>query len=333
MRAFYSSILALAAATVPASAITITTPANEAEVTSPFALVASTGTCDGKPATAMGYSIDHDQAIITPTSFGALVLAGEGAHILHVKCWGAGVNDEVLLNITIVAGAPLSLPANVTAVTDIQSLPTWEWGHDPGTPGDSTGTTAVVSSPSMTGSAREFGVDFTGSGGEIYHDAFASDPKATHFIYDAYVMFTESSSLANVELDMNQVMANGLTVIYAFQCSGYSGTWEYSYNVGTPDNPKVQWFRSNATCPHPSTWEMNAWHHVQIAYSRDSDGNVTYESVTLDGDMQQLIGAVGNSTFNLGWASVLATNFQLDGMGADGSLTAYADKMTVYRWE
>ncbi len=332
MRISLLSVFALAAVSVPACAITVTAPANGSELASPFALVASGSTCAGKPAVSMGYSIDHGRATIVSTSFSAMVTASEGPHVLHVKCWGAQVHDEQLIDINIVPGGTLDPPANVTVVTNIQSLPTWQWSHDPGTPGNSIGTTDVISSPSMTGNARQFSVNFSNSGGEIYHDAFGADVNATHFIYDAYVMLTEPSSLANVEMDMNQVMANGLTVIYGFQCSGYSGKWEYSYNVGTPQSPIVKWFHSNATCPHPSTWEPNVWHHVQIAYSRDSHGVVTYESASLDGDQQELVNAVGSSTFDLKWKPVLATNFQLDGDGSEGSLNAYVDKLTVYRW-
>lgn len=36
--------------------------------------------------------------------------------------------------------------------------------------------------------------------------------------------------------------------------------------------------------------------------------------------------------FSLGWGSVLSTNFQVDGLGGYGSVTACLDKLTVYRW-
>ena len=332
MKAIFVSVLAFLAAAGSASAITVVTPYSGAEVSSPFTLIASSASCASKPTVSMGYSIDHGKATIVSRSFTAMVLASEGPHVLHVKCWGVQVHDEQLINITVVPETAFNVPANVTAVTNIQSLPTWQWEHDPGTPGESSGASQVMASPSMTGNARQFSVTFSGSGGEIYHDAFGTDVNATHFIYDAYVMLTQSSSLANVEMDMNQVMPNGLTVIYGFQCSSYSGTWEYSYNVGTPQNPKVQWFRSNATCPLPSTWETNVWHHVQVAYSRDNNGVVTYEAVALDGEQQDLVNAKGNSSFDLKWKPVLATNFQLDGRGSEGALTAYLDKVTVYRW-
>jgi K+-transporting ATPase ATPase A chain len=100
----------------------------------------------------------------------------------------------------------------------------------------------------------------------------------------------------------------------------------------TPEQPIDKWIHSNVSCPDPKTWEPNAWHHVQISYSRDDLGNVTYGSVVLDGNQSDFVGATGNSAFALGWGSTLLTNFQLDGLGPDGSITAYLDKLTVSRW-
>ena len=75
---------------------------------------------------------------------------------------------------------------------------------------------------------------------------------------------------------------------------------------------------------------MNQWHHVQISYSRNSSGYVTYHSVWLDGSESQ-INATVPSAFALGWAPVLLTNFQIDGIGS-GSNTVYLDKVTISRW-
>jgi len=133
-------------------------------------------------------------------------------------------------------------------------------------------------------------------------------------------------------MDMNQVIANGDTVIYGFQCDGYSGTWDYTVNLGTPANPEGHWKHSNVTCPDPKTWAPNTWHNIQVSYSRDNAGNVTYDSVVLDGQQSSFVGAAGNSEFSLGWGPTLLTNFQIDGHGANGSVTAYVDNLTVSRW-
>lgn len=68
-----------------------------------------------------------------------------------------------------------------------------------------------------------------------------------------------------------------------------------------------------------------------MSYSRDSNGNVTYKTVTLDG-VQQVINETVPSAFALGWGSVLLTNFQIDGIGAYGSATVYMDKLSISRW-
>src|ERR1035438_8731505 len=101
MKSFLCSIFALLAVIAPAHAITVKTPANGAQVTSSFSLIATTATCNSKPAVSMGYSIDSGSTTIVPTSFSAMVSAGQGTHILHVKCWGQGVNEDLHLNITV----------------------------------------------------------------------------------------------------------------------------------------------------------------------------------------------------------------------------------------
>lgn len=70
---------------------------------------------------------------------------------------------------------------------------------------------------------------------------------------------------------------------------------------------------------------------MQVYYSRDDSGNVTYHSVWLDG-LQESINATVNSSFALGWGPALLTNFQVDGLGSKGSPVVYLDNLTVYRW-
>ncbi len=328
----YYSLLALVLSVVPASAITVSTPSNGSQLTSPFTLVASTSACGSQPVSAMGYSLDYGSTTIEPASFAAEVIAGNGSHTLHVKCWGAsGASDVTDLNITVGATKQI-VPPSITVANNLQSLPTWVYNNDPGTSGGSWGWSGVVSSPSLSGSARQYYIGFSNSGGEIFHTTFGADTTSTHFVYDAEVWITNPAAVANIEMDLNQVLANGNTVIYGVQCDGYSGTWDYTVNAGTLSAPIDTWIHSNTQCPKPSTWAANIWHHVQIAYSRDSVGNVTYESAILDGTETDFQNATGNSAFSLGWGSVLLTNFQIDGLGSNGSTNVYVDNMTVYRW-
>ena len=234
--------------------------------------------------------------------------------------------------LTLCSAAALAAPKRTIAVNNIQSAYAWSMTQDSATgTGTSNGTMALVSSPSLSGKAREFGITFQYSAGERYWSVFGSDPGATNFTYDARVYIASpSSDIANLEFDMNQVMKNGQTVIFGVQCDGYSNTWDYTTNAGTPANPVDQWLHSTAPC-NPQQWATNTWHHVQMSYSRDSYGNVTYKTVTLDG-VQQRINETVPSAFALGWSSVLLTNFQIDGIGSYGSATVYIDKLTISRW-
>ena len=191
---------------------------------------------------------------------------------------------------------------------------------------------AMVGSPSLSGNALEFYTTYTYYGGERYASRFGDDTTAHNFVYDGWVYLTDSSgSISNLEMDMNQVMPNGQTVIFGFQCDGWSGTWDYAENTGTPTAPIDHWVVSNAPC-NVKTWAQNTWHHVQISYSRDDNGNATYKSVWLDGNEQQ-INATVPSAFALGWAPALLTNFQV-GSSVPGwsSSTVFLDNLNISRW-
>lgn len=242
-------------------------------------------------------------------------------------------NFDCLTCTKIKQGASSSLvPSNATEVGGIQSLSGWFAARDTASgSGAASGTTEMVGTPSLSGSARQFATTFSNDGAERYAVSFGADVNATNFFYDGWVyLASPSSEVANLEMDMNQVLANGQTVIYGFQCDGYSGTWDYTENAGTPQTPSDVWVHSSAAC-NPRNWATDAWHHVQISYMRDDAGNVTYNAVWLDGT-EQTLNVTVPSAFALGWSSTLLTNFQVDGLGSSGSPTVYLDNLTVYRW-
>ncbi len=223
------------------------------------------------------------------------------------------------------------VPSDAVSVKYIEQLSNWKDQHDPGTGTTaSSGAMQLVTSPALSGSARQFNTTFSGASGELYYVSWGSDENATNFLYDGWVYLDSSASnVANLEMDMNQVVSNGDTLIYGFQCDGYSGTWDYTENAGSPASPTDRWLHSTAACD-VRNWTKNAWHHVQISYSHDDSGNVTYNSVWLDGTEQQINKTVP-SAFALGWGSVLLTNFQVDGLAA-GSSTVYLNELTISRW-
>jgi len=336
MKNFTLLLLALLVCAVPAFAsVTITSPNTGVQVVSPFHLVATASKCSSQAISSIGYSIDNSDTWtkVNGSSIDTLVASFTGAHTVYVKSWGRGGAVCESSSAIIVVPDPTSLvPPDALVFNKVQALSTWQAIGDTAIPNStSSGTTKIVSSPSLSGSARRFTSQFTNYGGERYWVVFGNNTEVTNFLYDGWVYVARpSNAIANIEFDMNQVMSNGQTVIYGFQCDGYSGTWDYTANEGTPAVPSDVWLNSPFPC-NPRSWSTNAWHHVQITYSRDAYGSVTYQSVFFDGVEQDLNASVP-SAFALGWGSVLLTNFQIDGLGASGSSTIYLDNLTIYCW-
>ncbi len=336
MKSLPCSLVILSALATPAFAgVTVSSPINASEVSSPFVLSADASTCSSQTVAAMGYSIDDSSntTIVNSTSVQATITSAPGAHTLHVKAWGnqgAVCVTDITLSVANLASSP-AMPSTVAGVSGIQSLSNWQAVNDSASgSGSSTGVMTMTNTPSQSGFARKFSTTYTNYGGERYHVTFGDDTESKNFLYDVWVYLDSSSSqIANLEMDMNQVMSNGQTVIFGFQCDGYSSTWDYTINKGTPQKPVDQWVQSKAKC-NVRNWSINTWHHVQISYSRDDSGNVTYQSVWLDNNRQD-INATVPSAFALGWAPVLLTNFQVDGLGAKGAPTVYLDNLKVYR--
>ena len=319
--------------------LTVSQPSSGAKLVSPFALRASTTMCQSQSIAAMGYSIDDSSN--TTAVYGAALnmqaVSPIGAHTIHVKSWGnQGASCVSNIAINVVASPVSTHPSSAIAVNAIQTLTNWQAESDAdtgATRGASTsGTTKIVNSPTLSGLSRVFVTNYANYEGERYYTSFGADTSAANFLYDGWFYLpSPSTNIAILEFDMNQVMANGQTVIFGFQCDSWSNTWDYTANAGTPQHFSDVWLHSTAAC-NVHSWATETWHHVQISYARDTAGNVTYKSVWLD-NVEQDLNVTVPSAFAIGWSPTLLTNFQVDGMtDAPATVTAYADNITVYRW-
>ena len=314
--------------------VVVASPHNTARVVSPFWLSAKAEPCSSQAIAAMGYSIDNSTytAIVPGTSVNTTVATSRGAHMVHVKSWGVfGAPCVTSVPITVVPSPVESVPANAKVSKELQVWTGWHSAYDTGTSGTSHGVMSLAQTPTLSGVARKFVTTYSNSGGERYYINFATESAPKNFLYDTWIYLANpSGDIANLEMDMNEVIWNGNTVIYGVQCDGYSNTWDYTRNAGSPKKYVDEWVHSNAYC-NPREWSTNAWHHVQMTYSRNSAGHVTYHSIFLDG-VEQVINETVPSAFSLGWGTCLLTNLQIDGLGGYGSATIYVDHMTVYRW-
>ncbi len=335
----YAILIPLVFATSAFATINISSPSSGEHVSSPFTLSASDSECQSGAVRTIGYSLDNspDTTLFRDsTTIDTKVSETVGTHIVHVKSWnssGAVCVAEVAIDVTNVTdgGGTSNVPSDALTTSSLQTLSNWRAVHDSSTSGGSVGYMGLVGSPEHSGPSRKFTTDYSNYGGERYSITFGDDRTSTNFLWDGWVYLTSSSSsIASLEMDLDQTMSNGQTVVFGFQCDGNSGTWDYSENLGSASSPKGYWKHSNAGC-NPRSWSTDTWHHVQISYSRSTNGWITYKSVTLDG-VEKTLNATVFGARDMGWGSSLTINFQVDGRGTKGSSTVYLDDLTLKRW-
>jgi hypothetical protein len=144
-------------------------------------------------------------------------------------------------------------------------------------------------------------------------------------------MAADADTLQRVvdELDIRNLLARIHNTIDAMR-RGEATAEDYNANWTGPTSPQNMWMHSSSPC-NIRSWGRNQWHHLQLSYSRTEWGVVTYHSAIVDGHTET-INAAAPSAYALGWAPVLLTNVQVDGLGSSGSVTLFFDELTVYRW-
>lgn len=340
-----------------AANITVASPVSGTTVSSPVWVRAHNIGCNGLIPTAFGYSVDNSSALVrgvTVYDIDTKAALSAGTHTIHYKAWtSSGVCPVISTTFKVGGGSSSgggtsggstsgggtsaspgsvanSLPSAAIPSANLDGIGGWAAEHDAGTPGSSKGSMVYPAHPDGTFSeTREFYMTYSNHGGERWHVSFANNPSSTNFGFDVYVYIVNPSQVANLELDLNQVMSNGETVIYGTQCSSYSKTWEYSYTSGG----KPHWKSSGIGC-NPLTWSARTWHHIQIGYHRNSSGVVTHDWVNFDSSHHTFSGATGASALKLGWGKgTLLLNYQIDGSSkGSGSVTSYIHKMTIFHW-
>jgi hypothetical protein len=318
--------------------VNVNSPSTGDQVSSPFKLSAWASSCSSHNVTAMGYSFDgsSDTTIIDSQSIDTSIDGPTGHHTLHVKAWASGHVCLADVDIDVVSGgsggsSSVIIPADAVSVSHLDALSGWSAQHDHGASGSASGSTTVVSSPSVSGSAREFETQFSNNGDERYSLSFSDDTSAQNFFYDAWVYVTSSSShIGNLEFDTNQTMSDGKTVMFGIVCDGFNSHWAYTLNTGSDSDPRPRHATKNGTYCNPRAWTQYKWHHVQAYYSHDGSGYITYHSVWLDGTEIKIDETVFGK-YSLEWGPVITTQFQVDGLGSNHN-TVYLANLNISRW-
>ena len=336
---FLIAPLVIVSSSAFASDVTVGSPANGSRVQSPVFVRALNTGCNGYAPTAFGYAIDEASEIVPGESAHDIDVTrlplAEGKHTLHFRsATSEGECPEVSTTFTVASAkdptTPPSIPANAVSSGSLDGSSKWTEQHDGGTPGESKGTMTYPAKTPVYTDARQFYMTYSDQAGERWRTQFVRDANATHFVLDTFVLLPSPSELKNLEMDIDQVVASGETVILSTQCSGEIGSWEYGDSVGRHDH----WKSTKIKC-NPAEWAPNVWHHIQIGEHHAPNSDiVTHDWVTIDGVYNVFEDATLESGHFLEWgAGDINTQFQIEGASeGKGTVTAYIHKLTVYRW-
>jgi len=189
-----------------------------------------------------------------------------------------------------------------------------------------------ISSPSLSGSAAEFGV----GGTALYSDAFFNNHligglssqgmpdtngslvATLHtFTYDVYFYGDNLALSQALEFDVNQFF-NNLGFIWGHECRIAGGNeWDVW------DNLNAKWTPTGVAC-NPNS---NAWNHVTIQVQRTSDNQLLYNSITLNGQTHTLNLKFAPGTAPSNWYGV-TINYQMDGDSKQDAYNIYLDNLT-----
>jgi hypothetical protein len=188
-----------------------------------------------------------------------------------------------------------------------------------------------VSSPSLSGHASEFNVGGSGAFADALFNNHLIGPGSTqglpdssqtiipslhNFTYDVYFYGDNLSLSQAVEFDINQFF-DGKGYIWGHECRIAGGNeWDVW------DNQNQSWKPTGVPC-YPNS---NSWNHLTITVQRNSNDELVYQSITLNGQTSNL-----NWTFPPGskpnWYG-LTINYQMDGNDQQQPYNVYLDNLT-----
>ena len=141
-------------------------------------------------------------------------------------------------------------------------------------------------------------------------------PSLHNFTYDVYFYGDNFGVSQAIEFDINQFF-NGEGFIWGHECRIVSGNeWDVW------DNQNQKWVHTGVPC-YPN-W--NAWNHLTIKVQRNSNDELVYQSITLNGNTANLGWTFPHGSAN-NWYGV-TINYQMDGNSQQDAYNVYLDNLT-----
>ncbi|MGA2743654.1 MAG: Ig-like domain-containing protein [Candidatus Sulfotelmatobacter sp.] len=320
------------------SGVTVTSPANNAQVTSPVNYVASasTSTCS-KGVASTGIYVDNVLTYVAQgASLNTQLSLSEGSHDTVVEEWDhCGGAAYTTVNITVASGA--------SKFSNLQTNEGWDsWGQLPPAyvdcspcSGLSWSTKYGITSPSESGDATQFNTSGTTPYGVVlwYNPVigqFSTQglpdlnhtlvPSLHNFTYDTDVYVTNAAVTQALEFDVAMYMS-GIKMFWGTQCDHLGdGNWDVLNNVSPA------WVSTGVHCSL-----LNGWNHITLQFQRESNNDLLYQSITLNGVTSNINETYAPATAPASWYGI-TVNYQMDGNYNQAANTTYLDNLTLTYW-
>jgi hypothetical protein len=312
--------------------VVLNSPANGATVGNPVSFVASATTACSKGVASIGIYVDNSLAYVTPgAQLNTQLALVAGGHQTVVEEWDyCGGAATRAASITVEGATLLSL----------QGAGGWnQWGELPPEydicSSDPCGGVwwsmyQHDSSFSLSGNSTQFNI----GGSTPYSDVLWSNPilgqnstqglpdtghtllpTLHNFTYDAFVYVSDLGVTQSLEFDVNMYMS-GVGMEWGTQCDHLdSGQWDIWNNVD------ATWVPTGVPC----NLQNDAWNHVTVQVQRESNNDLLYQSITLNGVTHDINQTMAPFSVPSGWWG-MTVNYQMDGNYQQASNTTYLDK-------
>lgn len=179
--------------------------------------------------------------------------------------------------------------------------------------------TRFISSPTMGGTSSKYYIGGTASYGDaLWWKQLGEDSSAHNFQYSAYFYLKDPSAVQALEFDVNQSV-DGHKFIFGTQCDVAGHSFDvYSKTYG--------WVQTGIACSSPSAYK---WHHIILEFQRTSGGNVSFISVSIDGNKHYINRKYAPRSSS---TSELNVAFQMDGRKSMTPYSTWLEDMSLKYW-
>lgn len=308
-----------------ASGVTVTSPTNGATVGSPVHFTAYAKSA--YPITGMWIYSDGNGVYATKaSSLDTYVNLPSGSHYVIVQAWDSTGAVFKSAPMTFSVNGSSTVPSTAKTYTNIDQMSGWEScsvcaGIGASGPVAQYSTTQGRSSPSMDGSSQEFWIGgATPYSNALWWKQLGGNTALRRFVYDLYFYVKTPQYAQALEFDVNH-SSNGKKYIMGVQCNiRHTGQWEVW------DGMAKTWRTTGVACSVPPAY---TWNHLVEEFTHDNYGNLTFVSITLNGNkhyINRTYGSIGSSVSEVNVA------FQMDGDYAQHAYSVWLDKIMLSSW-